>query len=97
VADNVGTDNLVVILGTPTPDSSKLYALTVTEGDPSWAGPLAGVAMNLPVYHITEPQIKQQVLPSVYEAEVGIAEIALDSQAIIEAVKEVREKIGQTA
>lgn len=80
----------MVILGTPTPDSSKLYAITVTEGDPTWAGPLAGAALNLPVYHITELEIKAQIDEGVYEAEVGLAEMTLDTEDIVAAVTEVR-------
>ena len=38
---------MVVLLGTPTEDASRLYAMTVTSGDPSWAGALAGVALGL--------------------------------------------------
>ena len=82
-----------MILGTPTADSSKLYALTVTEGDPSWAGPLAGEALGLPVYHVIEPEIKALVNPEVYDAEVGMAELLLEeAQDILEVVREVREK-----
>jgi hypothetical protein len=33
----------VVLLGTPTEDASRLYAMTVTTGDPSWAGALASI------------------------------------------------------
>ncbi len=80
----------MVILGTPTPDSSKLYAITVTEGDPTWAGPLAGAALNLPVYHITEAEIKSQIDEDVYETEVGLAEMTLDTEDIVAAVAEVR-------
>ena len=80
----------MVILGTPTPDSSKLYAMTVTEGDPTWAGPLAGEALGLPVYHITEPDVKEQIDDEVYESEVGLAEMMLDAEEIAEAVKAVR-------
>ena len=36
----------MVLLGTPNAESSRLYAMTVTEGDPSWAGALAGVALG---------------------------------------------------
>lgn len=87
----VGTDGLVAILGTPTADSSKLFALTVTEGDPTWAGPLAGAGLGIPVYHVIEDDIKSAVDDEVYDNEVGIAEMALDDpDAIIEAVKEVR-------
>ena len=84
----------MVLLGTPTPDSSKLYALTVTDGDPTWAGPLAGEALKLPVYHITEPEIKAQVDSEVYESEVGIAEMMLDVEEIRAAVVEVRAQDG---
>ncbi len=80
----------MVILGTPTSDSSKLYAITVTEGDPTWAGPLAGAALNLPVYHITEAEIKSQIDEDVYETEVGLAEMTLDTEDIVAAVAEVR-------
>ena len=45
---------VVVLLGTPNPESSRLYGITVTQGDPSWAGVLAGIGLNLPVYHVTE-------------------------------------------
>jgi hypothetical protein len=81
----------VVLLGTPTAASSRLCALTVTEGDPSWAGPLAGEALGLPVFHVIEPEIKAQVDASVYQAEVGIAELALEEpDEIVAAVREVR-------
>ena len=84
----------MVILGTPTPDSSKLYAMTVTEGDPTWAGPLAGEALGLPVYHITGPDVKEQIDDEVYESEVGLAEMMLDAEEIAEAVKAVRSASG---
>ena len=81
----------MVILGTPTAESSKLYAITVTEGDPTWAGPLAGEALGLPTYHIIEPEVKALVDSSVYEAQVGVAEMVLEEpEAIVAAVKEVR-------
>jgi glycine/sarcosine/betaine reductase complex component A len=87
----VGTTDLVVLLGTPTPASSRLYALTVTEGDPTWAGPLAGAALGLPVFHVIEPEVKAQIDAQVYQAEVGIAELALEEpDQIVAAVREVR-------
>ena len=80
----------MVVLGTPTADSSKLFAITVTAGDPTWAGPLAGEALALPVFHITETEIKEQVNESLYEEEVGLVEMVLETDVIIEAVKKVR-------
>ena len=93
----MGTRDLVVLLGTPTAASSRLYALTVTEGDPTWAGPLAGEALGLPVFHVIEAEVKSQVDPLVYQAEVGIAELALEEpERIVAAVREVRAALEGT-
>jgi len=88
---------LVVLLGTPTPESSRLVALTLTEGDPTWAGPLAGVRLDLPVFHVTEAAIKAQVPPPLYREQVGLAEHALDAPAIHAALREIRERRGLAA
>ncbi len=84
---------MVVLLGTPNAESSRLYGLTVTDGDPSWAGPLAGIALQLPVYHITEPEIKAQIAPSIYESQVGLAEMVLEVEEIAKALQEVRTRL----
>jgi betaine reductase len=68
-----------------------LYAKTVTTGDPTWAGPLAGSELGLPVYHITEAEVSQQVDPAVYAVEVGLAEMALDVDEIGAAARGVRD------
>ena len=90
--DRIGPENVMVLLGTPTPESTRLYAMTVDQGDPSWAGALAGAALGLPAYHIIEREIKDQIDPSTYEAEVGLAEMVLDSDEIVKALSEVRGK-----
>jgi len=77
-------------LGNSDPDGASIFAETVTNGDPSFAGPLAGVALGLPVYHIIEPEIKQEIDPQVYEEQVGIVEMVLDVDAITNAVKSIR-------
>jgi hypothetical protein len=64
----------------------------VTDGDPSWAGPLAGVALNLPVYHILEAEVRAAVPADTYESEIGIAQYSLDAESIDEAVRKVRER-----
>ena len=81
-----------MLLGTPTAESSRLYALTVTEGDPAWAGALAGTSLGLPVFHVTEDDVKAQVAPEVYAKHVALMELALEVDAIRKAVHEVREK-----
>ena len=92
MVDTNGTDGVVVLLGTPTPESSELYAMTMTQGDPSWAGPLAGIALNLPVYHILEPEIQALVPSETYDREVTFAALTLDGEAIEAAVHRVREQ-----
>jgi len=85
-----GKDNLIVILGTPDADSAELYAETVTHGDPSYAGPLTGLALGLPVYHIMEPEIKAQIAPEVYKEHLELMEIALDVDKITDGLNRVR-------
>ena len=94
--DRLGTQDVVVLLGTPNAESSRLYGLTVTEGDPAWAGPLAGVRLNLPVYHITEQGIKTLIDPQIYQDQIGLTEMALDTDEIAEALQQVRLESGQS-
>ena len=91
MVESLNGDVPLVLLGTPNADSTRLYALTVTEGDPTWAGALAESHLHLPVYHITEPEIKAQVDPLVYEAQVGLTEMVLDVSEIAQVLTEVRE------
>jgi hypothetical protein len=90
VAEQYDADDVVVLLGTPNAESTRLYALTVSEGDPSWAGALAGIALGLPVYHITEDEVKQHVAPEVYEEHVALMEVVLEVDEIAKAVQDVR-------
>ena len=87
--------DMVVLLGTPNPESTRLYGITVTQGDPSWAGPLAGASLNLPVYHVTESEIKEQIDPMVYEEHIGLAELAMDVADIAAAMQQVRQASAQ--
>ena len=78
-------------MGTPNAESSRLYGLTVTEGDPAWAGVLAGVRLDLPVYHIVEPEIKAQVEPGLYQEHVGLAALVLETEEIFQALEKIRQ------
>jgi len=79
-----------VLLGAPDSETTAIYAETVTTGDPTYAGPLAGVSLNLPVFHVLEALVKDQVDPAVYEREVGVMEFALDSAEICAAMAQFR-------
>ena len=85
-------EELVVLLGTPNAESSRLYAMTMISGDPSWAGALAGVSLGLPVYHITDEEVKRQIPPEAWETHVALMEMALEVGEIAAALKTVREQ-----
>lgn len=91
VVDRYGKDNLIVILGAPDADSAELYAETVVHGDPSWAGPLAGVSLGLPVFHIMEPEIKTQIEPAIFKEHLELMEIALEVDKIAQGLNRVRQ------
>ena len=94
MAEAQGTEDLIVVLGSPSAESAEIYARTVTEGDPSWVGPLAGIPLGLPVYHVLEPEMKDQFAPEVYAEQVSIMESVLEMDEIIQAVRQVREAAG---
>lgn len=93
--DEIGKEDVVVILGSPDPEAAEMYAETVTLGDPTYAGPLAGVSLRLPVYFIFESEIKEQIPPEVYRDQVEMMEMVLPSEEIIERVKSIREKMDR--
>lgn len=82
-----GADDLVVVLGAADLESLAVTAETVTVGDPAYVGPLAGVQLGLPVIHILEEDVKEQVDPAVYEEHVGLLEMTLDVDRVREAAK----------
>jgi len=90
LAESTGTENMIVLLGQPDPNSTALFAETVTRGDPTWAGPLAGVPLGLSVYHILEPEVKAQIDPALYEEHVGLMELSADVDEIVNEVRRYR-------
>jgi betaine reductase len=90
LAESIGTEDMIVLLGQPDPNSTALFAETVTRGDPTWAGPLAGVPLGLPVYHILEPDVKAQIDPALYEEHVGLMEMTADVDEIVKEIKQYR-------
>ena len=92
VDDNGGPDGIVAILGSPDAESAEMFAETVSLGDPTYAGVLAGVSLKLPVYHATEPDFRAAVDAGVYAEQIEMMEMALDTEAIHQAVRSVRER-----
>jgi glycine reductase len=92
LADTHGRDALVVLLGASDAESAGIAAETVVLGDPSWAGPLAGAQLGLPVYHVLEDEVRDAVPGEVWEEQVGLMVDVLDVDAIAEAVREFRDQ-----
>lgn len=92
LADEHGGDSLLVLLGAPDAESAGIAAETVVLGDPSWAGPLAGVQLGLPVYHVLEDELRSAVPDEVWEEQVGLMVDVLEVEAIAEAVREFRDQ-----
>lgn len=87
-------DEPLVLLGSPDPESAELTALTVTTGDPTFAGPLAGVPLGLPVYHVLEDVVRDAADPDAYEQHVALMEVALDADGIRRTMQRVRQESG---
>jgi betaine reductase len=90
VADRYGRDNLIVVLGAADPEALEVAGETVTSGDPAYVGPLAGVSLGLPVVHILEHEVKEQVDRQVYAEQVGLLELTLDTDAVQAAMRKLR-------
>mgnify|MGYP003016003722 CR=1 FL=1 len=91
-AEKYGAENVVVLIGGAEAEAAGLAAETVTAGDPTFAGPLAGVQLGLRVYHVVEPEFKNEVDPDVYDEQIGMMEMVLDVDEIIEEVKDIRDE-----
>jgi hypothetical protein len=95
MTDKYGPENVIVILGGAEAEAAGLAAETVSNGDPTYAGPLAGVSLGLAVYHIVEPEVKAEIDPEVYDKEVGMMEMVLDVDEICNEVKPIREQYSK--
>ena len=88
LCEKYGNADLIVLLGGAEAEASGLAAETVSSGDPTFAGPLAGVPLGLKAYHIFE--VKDEIEESVYEDQVAMMEMVADVDAIIKEVTTYR-------
>lgn len=94
-ADNYGPENVVVLIGAAEGEAAGLAAETVTNGDPTYAGPLTNVQLGLAVYHAVEPEFKALVDEKVYEEQIGMMEMILDVDDIISEMKDIRDQYSK--
>ena len=92
LAEQYGSSDLIVVLGLNQVNNLQVMAKTFKDGDPSFAGPLAGVALGLSTYHILE--LKGEIPEKIWEAEMAMHELEIEDElqvAICQALKEIRQ------
>ena len=92
MTEKYGAENVIVLLGAAEAEAAGLAAETVTNGDPTYAGSLAGVQLGLKVYHVVEPGFKEAVEADVYDDQIGMMEMVLDVDSIISEMSSIREQ-----
>lgn len=91
-ASQYGPENVVVLLGAAEGEAAGLAAETVTNGDPTYAGPLTGVQLGLKVYHVCEPEMKAEFDPDIYEDQISMMEMVLDVDDIVNEMTSIRDE-----
>ena len=91
-AEQYGAENIVVVLGAAEGEAAGLAAETVTAGDPTFAGPLAGVQLGLSVFHVCENEIKDEVDSSVYDDQISMMEMVMGVDDIAKEMSSIREQ-----
>jgi betaine reductase len=94
LADQYGPENLAVILGNGEANGVEVFAETVTQGDPSYAGPLAGIALKIPVYHVLEPEVVGIVPESIRQEKLELSSMVIDIEPMRQLLQASREKLG---
>ena len=93
LADQYGPENLAVVLGNGEANGVEVFAETVTQGDPSYAGPLAGVALKIPVYHVLEEEVMGAVPEHLREEKLQLSSLVIDVAPMHQLLKTARGKL----
>ena len=93
LADQYGSENLAVVLGNGEANGVEVFAETVTQGDPSYAGPLAGVALKIPVYHVLEEELLNAVPERLREEKLELSSLVIDMEPMHQVLQTARQKL----
>ena len=91
VVEQEGAAGVIAVLGANSPAAVEMTALTLKSGDPSYAGPLAGIALGIASYHILEPEVVDQIDAALYERELALSALAMDVEQVIAPMKAIRD------
>jgi glycine/sarcosine/betaine reductase complex component A len=93
LADQYGPENLAVVLGNGEASGVEVFAETVTAGDPSYAGPLAGVSLKIPVYHVLEEGVMAVIPEAMREEKLQLSSLVIDVEPMRQVLQAAREKL----
>ncbi len=93
LADQYGPENLAVVLGNGDAQGAEVFAETVTQGDPTYAGPLAGVPLKIPVYHVLEEEVMTVVPEKLREEKLQLSLLVIDVEPMRQVLQASREKL----
>lgn len=93
--EKYGEENVAVILGAAEAEAAGLAAETVTNGDPTYAGPLTNVQLGLAVYHALEDEFKDFVSSDVFDDQLGMMEMVLEVDEIVEEMTSIRSQFSK--
>jgi glycine/sarcosine/betaine reductase complex component A len=93
LADQYGPENLAVVLGNGDPRGVEVFAETVTEGDPTYAGPLAGVSLQIPVYHVLEQDVLAALPEKLREEKLELPRLVIDVGPMSEVLQAYRQRL----
>jgi glycine/sarcosine/betaine reductase complex component A len=93
LADQYGPQNLAVVLGNGEANGLEVFAETVTRGDPTYAGPLAGVALGIPVYHVLEPEVAGTVPENLRKEKLELSSMVIDVGPMKQVLQAARERL----
>ena len=92
VIEQAGLDGVVAVLGANSSAAVEMTATTLKDGDPSWAGPLAGVALGIPSFHVLEDAVTRQIDPAVYERELALSAMVTDVDEVTAPLRALRDR-----
>ena len=91
VIEQAGSADVIAVLGANSSAAVEMTALTLKSGDPSYAGPLAGIALGIPSYHVLELEIADQFDRALYERELALSALAMDVAEVVAPLKTIRD------